>query len=67
MPAGGRERSRARQGTIGFLVSARRDAVVARSFFRKALSQPHTVNPRRITVGKNAACITKKMKEAGEL
>ena len=55
--------------TIDFLLSARRDAAAARRFFRKALSQPHTVNPRTITVDKNAAypCATKRMKKAGEL
>jgi transposase, IS6 family len=34
--------------TIDFLLSAKR-------FFRKALGQPHTGNPRTITVGKNPA------------
>jgi len=41
--------------TIDFLLSARRDAAAAKRFFRKALIQPHTVNPRTITVGKNPA------------
>ena len=41
--------------TIDFLLSARRDAAAAKRFFRKALAQPHTVNPRTITVDKNAA------------
>ena len=40
--------------TIDFLLSARRDAATAKRFFRKALAQPHTVNPRTITVDKNA-------------
>jgi transposase-like protein len=55
--------------TIGFLLSARRDAVAAKRFFRKALGQPHTVNPRTITVDKNAAypCAVAEMKEDGEL
>jgi IS6 family transposase len=55
--------------TIDFLLSAKRDAAAARRFFRKALSQPHTVNPCTITVDKNAAypCATKRMKKAGEL
>ena len=55
--------------TIDFLLSAKRDAAAARRFFRKALNQPHTVNPRRITVAKNAAypSATKAMKRAGEL
>ncbi len=29
----------------------------AKRFFRKALAQPHTVNPRTITVDKNAASL----------
>ena len=33
----------------------RRDGAAAKRFFRKALRQPHTVNPRTITVDKNAA------------
>jgi IS6 family transposase len=41
--------------TIDFLLSAKRDAEVAKWFFRKALAQPHTVNPRTIIVDKNAA------------
>jgi transposase-like protein len=55
--------------TIDFLLSARRDAEAAKRFFRKALVQPHTVNPRTITVDKNAAypkAITE-MKKDGEL
>ena len=42
--------------TIDFLLSAKRDAAAAKWFFRKALGQPHTVNPRTITVDKNPAC-----------
>ena len=42
--------------TIDFLLSAKRDAGAAKRFFRKALAQPHTVNPRTITVDKNACC-----------
>ncbi|WP_119681423.1 IS6 family transposase [Indioceanicola profundi] len=59
----------ARGQTIDFLLSARRDAAAARRFFRKALKQAHTVNPRTITVDKNAAypSATKTMKRAGEL
>ena len=38
--------------TIDFLLSARRDAV-AKRFFRRALVQPHVVNPRTLTVDKN--------------
>ncbi|QRM33463.1 IS6 family transposase [Microvirga sp. VF16] len=55
--------------TIDFLLSSRRDAAAARRFFRKALKQPHTVNPRTITVDKNAAypIATKAMKRNGEL
>jgi transposase-like protein len=45
----------ARGQTIDFLLSPRRDAAAARLFFRNALKQPHTVNPRTITVDKNAA------------
>ena len=40
--------------TIDFLLSAKRDAAAAKRFFRKALAQPQTVNPRTITVDKNA-------------
>ena len=41
--------------TIDFLLSAKWDAAAAKRFFRKALGQPHTRNPRTITVDKNAA------------
>jgi transposase, IS6 family len=41
--------------TIDFLLSAKRDAEAAKRFFRKALGQPHTINPRTITVDKNPA------------
>jgi len=41
--------------TIDFLLSAKRDAEAAKRLFREALAQPHTVNPRTITVDKNAA------------
>jgi IS6 family transposase len=41
--------------TIDFLLSAKRDTEAAKRFFRKALAQPHTVNPRPITVDKNPA------------
>lgn len=40
---------------IDCLLSARRDAAAAKRFFRKALAQPYTVNPRTITVDKNPA------------
>src|SRR3954462_11579877 len=55
--------------TIDFLLSARRDAEAAKRFFRKALVQPHTVNPRTITVDKNAAYpkAASEMKRDGEL
>ena len=55
--------------TIDFLLSAKRDAVAAKRFFRKALAQPHTVNPRTITVDKNPAYpkAIAGMKEDGEL
>ena len=55
--------------TIDFLLSARRDAAAAKRFFRKALGQPHTVNPRTITVDKNPAypCAIEQMKADGEL
>jgi transposase-like protein len=39
--------------TIDFLLSAKRDTAAAKRFFRKALGQPHTENPRTITVDKN--------------
>jgi IS6 family transposase len=41
--------------TIDFRLSAKRDAAAAKRFFRKALARPNTVNPRTITVDKNAA------------
>ena len=54
---------------IDFLLSAKRNVEAAKRFFRKALAQPHTVNPRTITVDKNAAYpkATAEMKKAGEL
>ena len=55
--------------TIDFLLSARRDTAAAKRSFRRALAQPHTVNPRTITVDKNPAyprAVTD-MKRAGEL
>jgi transposase, IS6 family len=50
--------------TADFLLSARRDAEAAKRFFRKALSQPHTV-----TADKNPAypCAITEMKADGEL
>src|ERR687897_3103128 len=55
--------------TIDFLLSAKRDAEAAKRFFRKAFGQPHTVDPRTITVDKNAAYpkATAEMKRDGEL
>src|SRR6195952_5378455 len=55
--------------TIDFLLSARRDAEAAKRFFRKAMGQSHTVNPRTITVDKNAAYpkAAAEMKADGEL
>jgi transposase-like protein len=51
------------------MLSARRDAGAAKRFFRKALAQPHTVNPRTITVDKNPAYprAAGEMKRAGEV
>lgn len=55
--------------TIDFLLSAKRDAAAAKRFFRRALVQPHTVNPRTITVDKNPAYprAVLEMKGDGEL
>src|SRR3954467_15919257 len=55
--------------TIDFLLSAKRDAEAAKRFFRKALGQPHTVNPRTITVDRSPAypCAVEQLKEDGEL
>jgi transposase-like protein len=55
--------------TIDFLLSAKRDAEAAKRFFRKALGQPHTVNPRTITVDKNPAYpkAVSEMKQDAEL
>jgi transposase, IS6 family len=55
--------------TIDFLLSAKRDAAAAKRFFRKALGQRHTVNPRTITVDKNPAYppAVAEMKDNGEL
>src|SRR4051794_34837352 len=58
-----------RDQTIDFLLSAKRDAEAAKWFFHKALAQPHTVNPRTITVDQNAAYpkAASEMKRDGEL
>src|ERR1051325_3467329 len=55
--------------TTDFLLSAKRAAAAAKRFFRKALGQPHTVNPRTITVDKNAAypAAVTALKREGEL
>jgi transposase-like protein len=55
--------------SIDFLLSARRDAEAAKRFFRKALGQPHTANPRTITVDKNPAYpkAVAELKNDGEL
>jgi IS6 family transposase len=55
--------------TIDFLLSPRRDAASAKRFFRKALAQVHTGNPRAITVDKNPAYprATAEMKRGREL
>jgi transposase, IS6 family len=55
--------------TIDFLLSAKRDAEAAKRFFRKALAQPHTGNPRTITVDKNPAYpkAVAELKECAEL
>jgi IS6 family transposase len=55
--------------TIDFLLSGRRDAAAAKRFFRKALAQPHTVNPRTITVDRNPAYpkAAAEMKRTGDL
>ena len=55
--------------TIDFLLSVRRDAAAVKRFFRKALAQPHTTNPRTITVDKNPAYprAVADMKRVGEL
>ena len=55
--------------TIDFLLSTTRDAAAAKRFLCKALRQPHTVNPRTITVNKNPAHprTVRDMKRAGRL
>lgn len=62
-------RADSRGQTIDFLLSIKRDAGAAKGFFRQALAQPHTVNPRTITVDKNAAYpkAVAEMKKDGEL
>jgi transposase-like protein len=55
--------------TSDFRLSARREAATAKRFFRKALAQPHTGNPRTINVCKSPAYprATADMKRSGEL
>jgi transposase, IS6 family len=55
--------------TIDFLLSAKRNAAAAKRFFGKALVEPHTVNPRTITVDKNPAYpkAVAEMKRSAEL
>lgn len=57
------------RGTIDFLLSASKDAAATKGFFRSALAQPHTVNPRTINVDKAAAysCAVTEMKRGNEL
>jgi transposase-like protein len=55
--------------TLEFLLSPTRAAEAAKQFFSKALSAPHTVTPRVITVDKNAAYpkALADLKSAGEV
>jgi transposase-like protein len=55
--------------TIDFLLSAKRDVTAAKRYLRKALRQPHTVNPRTMTVDKDPSHLRGivEMKEEGEL
>ncbi|NEQ53547.1 MAG: IS6 family transposase [Leptolyngbya sp. SIO3F4] len=41
--------------TLDFMLSAKRDAKAAKRFLKKVLNAPHTIEPRVITVDKNAA------------
>ena len=41
--------------TLDFLLSAKRDAKAAKQFLKKVLNAPHTIDPRVVTVDKNAA------------
>jgi len=41
--------------TLDFLLSAKRDAKAAKRFLRKVLNASHTIEPRVLTVDKNAA------------
>ena len=55
--------------TVDFLLWRGGIAAAAKRFFRKALAQPHTLNPRTITVDKNPAYprAAAEMKKEGEL
>ena len=55
--------------TIDVVLPARRDVAAAKRFFRTALGQPHSVNPRTITAGKNPADprATAEMQRTGDL
>jgi transposase-like protein len=55
--------------TVDFPLAAHRDAAAAKRFFRQALGQPHTVNPRAIAVDKNPSypCAVAEMKADGTL
>ena len=41
--------------TLDFMLSAKRDAKAAKRFLKQVLNAPHTVEPRVVTVDKNAA------------
>ena len=41
--------------TLDFMLSAKRDAKAAKRFLKKFLTHSHTIEPRVITVDKNAA------------
>ena len=58
-----------RGATIGFLLSATRDAAAAKRFIRRAHGRPHTADPLTVTVDKNPAypCAVAGMKQSGEL
>ena len=62
-------RSTAWAGAIDFQLSPERNTAAVKRFFRKALSQPHVVTPRTITVDKNPAYprVVRQLKRDGEL
>ncbi len=55
--------------TLECLLSATRDAQAVKRFLSKALTAPHTVSPRVITVDKNSSCpkALSELKEEGPL